>query len=124
VLVGVAFCSYATFSPFFANLNALVRSRFGFSIEQAGSLVALPNFTLAFLGPLIGYTSDRINRRGLTCKEKLSCLVIGAVIGLLLSQVIMASLEDCFQCNSIVYLLFLETFSYSLYICTNWATVS
>lgn len=66
VLTIFGLLNYATFSPYFSNYVALVRTRFDFSITEAGKIVSIPIMTMTLFTPLIGYASDRVNRRGFT----------------------------------------------------------
>ena len=60
----VIFASYSTFVPFFANISMLLRFGFGFSLIEAGYMMAIPSFIVTLFCPLIGYISDLISLRG------------------------------------------------------------
>ena len=74
---------YATFQPYLAQLNQLVRVRFDKSAVEAGQLIAVPSLIFTFLIPVIGYLSDRYFKSSRK-------LVIGlAFLALSLSHLIM-----------------------------------
>lgn len=60
----VVLLAYSTFVPFFANISMLLRYCFDFSLVEAGQMMALPSLIVTLTCPLLGYISDKIQRRG------------------------------------------------------------
>jgi len=80
----VIFLAYSTFIPFFANISMLLRYCFGFTLVESGELMALSSLTVTVLCPLIGYLSDKIQRRGtlLVLATFISCATQGAILAM------------------------------------------
>jgi nitrate/nitrite transporter NarK len=57
--------AYSTFIPFFTNLSILLRQGFGFSLIESGLVMAAPSIIITFFCPLIGYLSDKFQKRGI-----------------------------------------------------------
>lgn len=57
------FLSYNTLSPFFQNLNSMLRLRFGYDIRGAGYAASFPAMGVALFAPIVGVLSDRHGNR-------------------------------------------------------------
>ena len=71
----ISLFSYSTFGPFFANISILLRDGHNFTLIESGTVMALPSLIVCVCFPLLGYASDKINRRGtlLAIAATISC---------------------------------------------------
>ena len=102
--------------PFFANISMLLRNCHGFTLVESGELMALASLTVTLLCPLIGYVSDKIQRRG-------TLLVISLAISSLTQAAILA-LPYSEKLYYILIPLTLNQFGFALFVANVWPALS
>lgn len=108
--------AYSTMNPFFANISVLLRDNYNFSLVQSGKIMALPSLIVCIFFPLIGYLSDKFNRRGTT-------LVIACTI-LSLTQLYIVLLPNSDKNYHILVPLIFNQIGYATFITNVWPGLS
>lgn len=108
--------AYSTMNPFYANISLLLRDGYEFSLVQSGKIMALPSLIVCVFFPLIGYLSDKFNRRGTT-------LVIACII-LSLTQLYIILLPHSEKDYHILVPLVLNQIGYATFITNVWPGLS
>ena len=116
LLTACCFLNYMVVLPFNGNTSQLFRTRYGFSIEEAGAIIAIPYAVVIGLCPVIGIIIDKFGIRGYM-------LLFGSV-AVLTSQVVFAFLPDCEKCSDGIYPLFLVGIGYSMIATSTWSSIS
>ena len=94
---------------------ALVQTRFNFTMVEAGNIVAIPIMIVNAFTPILGWISDRINRRGYT--------LAASSFLLLFSHIFMASIDSKRTPAPVIVSVAVNVIGYSLYVATIWAVI-
>ena len=106
----------STYLPFFTNVSILLKYSYGFSLAQIALMMSVPVVPTFVLSPLLGFWSDRREKRGLFLL--LSCLLAcGSFLWLLLTN------KDT---NYYIVLvpLFMSQLSYCVFVSNMWPALS